>query len=125
MSIPTYINPENLKHRSDTVIWNGTIHVAGVMPSNPQDDVQAQARNVFAVIDERLRAAGSDKSLLLSATIYLVDVRQDVAAFNAAWNEWVVPGRQPARACVQASLQLEGRLEVSVIAAAKASLPAP
>ncbi len=114
---PQYLNPENLKHRSDVVIWNGVAYVAGVMPTNAALDVKAQAREVFAVIDERLKSAGTDRSMLLSATVWMADIRRDVKAFNEAWNEWVGPGSLPVRACIQSALQLDGLMEVSVIAA--------
>ena len=67
-----------------------------------------------------LSEAGSDKSKLLSATIYLADIN-DFAAMNAVWDKWVVPGQTPARATVQAKLATpEYRVEIQVVAAAPA-----
>ncbi len=113
----TYSNPGNLKHRSDVVVHNGVAYVAGAVPADVGQDMRGQTEQVLAQIDARLAAVGSDKGKLLSATIWLVDVNGDVADFNAVWNAWVVPGRLPARACVQAELQVGARVEVAVIAA--------
>ncbi|RJG40530.1 RidA family protein [Mesorhizobium sp. DCY119] len=114
---PQYINPGKLKHRSDTVIFNGVAYVSGVVSADAGLSIHDQTRQALAQIDERLQAAGTDKSRLLSATIWMHDVNRDVAELNRAWNAWLVPGRQPARACVQATLQGGAQLEISVVAA--------
>ncbi|MBN9438230.1 RidA family protein [Bosea sp. (in: a-proteobacteria)] len=114
---PTYLNPKGLKHRSDTVVFNGVAYVSGVVPADNSVTIADQTRQALAQIDERLAAAGTDKSRLLSATIWMHDVNRDVAAFNEAWNSWLVARREPARACVQATLQGGAQLEISVIAA--------
>ncbi|MFE1602160.1 Rid family hydrolase [Methylobacterium sp. ID0610] len=61
--------------------------------------------------------AGTDKANILSAPIWLTDVNGDVAAVNAVWNAWLVPGRQPARACVQAGLRAGATVEIAIVAA--------
>ncbi len=58
---------------------------------------------MLAQIDDLLFEAGTDKSKILSATIYLPDIG-DFAAMNAVWEKWVVPGQTPARATVEAKL---------------------
>ncbi|NYT82586.1 RidA family protein [Alcaligenaceae bacterium] len=113
----TYNNPGNLKHRSDTVIHNGIAYVSGAIPFDSSADIAGQARQVLAQLDERLAAAGSSKERILSATIWMHDVNRDVAAFNTVWNQWVVPGRVPARSCVQAVLQQGALLEIALLAA--------
>lgn len=113
----TYQNPENLRHRSDTVIYNGIAYLSGVVPLDTSADIQAQTQQVVSQLDERLARAGSSKDRILTATIWLEDVNRDIAAFNAVWNEWVVPGSLPSRSCVQATLQKGSLLEVAVIAA--------
>src|SRR5690606_1937587 len=98
--------------------WNGTVYVAGIMPSNPHENTMMQTRNVLEEIDRRLAAAGTDKSRLLSATIWLLEPKRDLAAMNKAWSEWLTPGCKPARACVRAELNApSGVLEIAVIAA--------
>ncbi|RTE93646.1 RidA family protein [Bradyrhizobium sp. LVM 105] len=117
----TYLNPGNFKHRSDAVIHNGVAYVSGAVPSDTSLDIKGQTAQVLAELDRRLAAAGTDKSELLSATIWLTDVNGDVAGFNEVWNAWVVPGRQPARAAVQAALQVGAKVEVAVIAAVRSA----
>ncbi len=72
---------------------------------------------MLAQIDALLLEAGTDKSKILSATIYLPDIG-DFAAMNAVWEKWVVPGQTPARATVEAKLAApEYRVEIQVVAA--------
>jgi enamine deaminase RidA (YjgF/YER057c/UK114 family) len=112
-----YKNPANLKHRSDSVIHNGVVYISGAIPADSSADIKTQAQQVLASLDERLAEGGTSKARLLSATIWMADVNRDVGAFNAVWNEWVAPGRLPARACVQATLQQGALLEIALIAA--------
>jgi enamine deaminase RidA (YjgF/YER057c/UK114 family) len=116
MSI-VYQNPGSFKHRSDTVIFNSVAYISGAVPSDNSLDIRGQTIQVLAELDKRLAAAGTSKANLLSATIWLTDVNRDVAAFNEVWNAWVVPGRQPARAAVQADLQVGAMVEVAITAA--------
>jgi enamine deaminase RidA (YjgF/YER057c/UK114 family) len=115
---PTYVNPQNLKHRSDSVSFNGIVYVSGVLAQAGKDCAE-QVRQVLADLDLRLKEAGTDKSNLLSATIYLANVNRDVSTLNPIWSDWLAPGCLPARACIQATLQGDGLLEVSVIARVK------
>ena len=72
---------------------------------------------MLALIDALLAEAGSDKTQILSATIFLPDIA-DFAAMNAVWEQWVVPGHTPARATVEAKLAApEYRVEIQVVAA--------
>ncbi|HTX02505.1 MAG TPA: RidA family protein [Candidatus Acidoferrales bacterium] len=95
----------------------GTVYLAGQVPDNVSEDVAGQTRQVLAKIDALLAEAGTDKSRLLSATIYL----RDMATFsqmNAAWDAWVDPNNTPARASVEAKLaRPEFMVEISIIAA--------
>jgi enamine deaminase RidA (YjgF/YER057c/UK114 family) len=113
----TYKNSANLKHRSDTVIHNSVAYLSGAIPTDSSADITAQAQQVLTQLDERLIEAGTSKDKILSATIWMADVNRDVGAFNTVWNEWVVPGRLPARACVQATVQKGALLEIALIAA--------
>ncbi|RTZ47831.1 RidA family protein [Candidimonas sp. SYP-B2681] len=112
-----YKNSANLKHRSDSVIHNGIAYVSGAIPSDSSVDIITQSQQVLAELDARLAEAGSGKDKILSATIWMLDVNRDVGAFNTVWNQWVVPGRVPARSCVQAVLQQGALLEVAIVAA--------
>jgi enamine deaminase RidA (YjgF/YER057c/UK114 family) len=96
---------------------SGTAYLAGQVPDDLTADVAGQTRQVLAHIDSLLAEAGSDKSKILSATIYLSDIG-DFAAMNAVWEEWVIPGQAPARATVEAKLAAPGyRVEIQVVAA--------
>lgn len=91
------------------------IYVSGVTPE-PAGDVTAQTRQVLERIDRLLAAAGTDKSQLLTAQVWLKDMG-DFEAHNAAWNDWVDRANPPVRACVQAELwRPEMRVEIMVTA---------
>jgi len=106
------------KRMSQAVIHNGTVYLAGQVASDPGKDVGEQTRQVLATIDSLLAEAGSDKTRLLSATIYLTDMI-NFPAMNAAWDAWVVAGSTPARATVEAALADPKYLvEIMVTAAA-------
>ena len=105
------------KRLADMVVHGGTIYLAGQVADDLNADITTQARQVLARIDRLLAEAGSGKDRMLSATIYLPDMA-DVAAMNAVWEAWIVPGHPPARATVQAKLAASGyKIEIQVIAA--------
>lgn len=105
------------KRLADMVVHGATIYLAGQVADDLNADIATQARQVLARIDRLLAEVGSDKSRILSATIYLPDMG-DFAAMNAVWEGWIVPGQAPARATVQAKLAASGyRIEIQVIAA--------
>lgn len=88
---------------SEASIHNGVIYLAGQIPEDASADITGQTAQVLAEIDKLLAQAGSDKSRILRAQIYLADVA-DFAGMNAAWDAWVVPGNAPSRATVEARL---------------------
>ena len=87
---------------SDSVVHNGTVYLVEV-PANLDADISAQTENLLGSIERLLAQAGSDKSRLLMATIYLADMA-DYDAMNAVWDAWLPEGSAPARACLQARL---------------------
>ena len=91
------------KRLSAAVIHNGLVYLAGQVPEDGTLDITGQTESVLATIDRLLREAGSDKSKLLCAQIFLPDMK-DFAEMNAVWEKWVVPGQTPARATVEAKL---------------------
>ena len=103
---------------SDAVMENGFIFLAGHVPENsPGQDIGAQTRDVLAQIEDTLHQCGSDKSKILSATIYLTDMN-DFAGMNDVWDQWVMQGHTPARATVEARLaSTDYRIEIVMIAA--------
>jgi enamine deaminase RidA (YjgF/YER057c/UK114 family) len=108
---------------SDLVIYapppsGRLVFLAGQVGEDRNADIAGQTRSVLDQIDRLLAEAGSDKRHILSATIYLVDMK-DYAAMNAVWDAWVPQGDTPARATVEARLAHPGyRVEIQVVAAA-------
>lgn len=104
-------------HRlSDAVIHNGIAYLSGVV-GRTGTDAESQTREVLAAIDEVLAQAGTDKSRLLSATVWLADIA-DYDAMNQAWDAWVDKENPPARATGQVPLAREKyRVEIVVTAA--------
>jgi enamine deaminase RidA (YjgF/YER057c/UK114 family) len=106
------------KRLADMVVHGGTIYLAGQVADDLSADVTTQTRQVLANIDQLLGEVGSDKTKILSVTIYLPDMN-DFGAMNAVWEAWVPAGQTPARATVQARLAASGyKIEIQVIAAA-------
>ncbi len=104
---------------SQSVAYGGTVYLAGQVASNAAGgSVADQTRDILARIDELLAEAGSDKSKILTATIWLTDIGT-FAEMNGVWDAWVSPGNTPARACVEAKLAApEFTVEIMVTAAA-------
>jgi enamine deaminase RidA (YjgF/YER057c/UK114 family) len=103
---------------SQVVIHGDTIYLAGVVANAAAGkSVTEQTKEVLSIIDGHLAKAGSDKSKLLTATIYLPDMGT-FAQMNAEWDSWVSPGNTPARATVEARLASpKYGVEIMVIAA--------
>ncbi len=103
---------------SQAVIHGNTVYLAGQVAVDAEGGpVAEQTRNILDRIDALLKEAGTDKTKLLSATIWLADIR-GFAEMNSVWDSWVSPGNTPARACVEAKLASPGfTVEIRVIAA--------
>ena len=105
---------------SFAAIHGGIVHLCGVTanPAGRLGNAKQQTREVLEQIDALLRAAGTSKSRLLTAQVWLTDM-QDFGDHNEAWNEWVDPENPPVRACVQSpGLWRPGlRVEIMVTAA--------
>jgi enamine deaminase RidA (YjgF/YER057c/UK114 family) len=102
---------------SQAVVCNGMVFLAGQVADDTKQDIGGQTRQVLAAIDKLLAEAGSDKSRLLTAQIFLVDMA-DFAAMNKVWEAWVVPGQTPARATVEAAMARPDYLVEIVVTAA-------
>lgn len=102
---------------SQVVIHNGTVYLAGQVAHDASAPMRGQTEQILAGIDTLLEQAGTDKSRLLSATIWVTDMAE-FSEMNAAWDAWVAPGQPPVRACVQAALaKPEWKVEIMVVAA--------
>jgi enamine deaminase RidA (YjgF/YER057c/UK114 family) len=110
---------KNNERMSAAVTFANLVFLAGQVPDDRGEDASGQTRQVLAKIDELLAEAGSDRSRLLSAQIWLKDIDADFAAMNQVWCEWLPAGCAPARATVEARLASPNVLvEIMVIAAA-------
>jgi enamine deaminase RidA (YjgF/YER057c/UK114 family) len=106
---------------SEAAVFNGVVYLAGMVPERSDTDIASQTQDVLDQVQHRLIEAGSDKSRILRAQIFLTDIRE-IAAMNAVWDAWVVPGTAPPRATVQAALANPAwRIEIVVTAAQKAA----
>lgn len=94
----------------------GVVYLCGLTADDLSKDIQDQTANVLAKIDACLAHFGSDKSKLLSAVIYLDDLRRK-PAMNEAWKAWLGDLNRPVRACVGAQLELGVMVEIMVTAA--------
>lgn len=102
---------------SEAVSLGNRIYCSGMIPEDTSADITGQVRQALAEIDSLLAKGGSDKSKILTATIWLRDI-SDFAAMNEVWDAWVVPGHAPARATVQARLNdPDMKVEIMVVAA--------
>tara|TARA_R110001606_G_scaffold189084_1_gene336950 strand:+ start:825 stop:1178 length:354 start_codon:yes stop_codon:yes gene_type:complete len=104
---------------SRIVKHNETVYLCGQVGADANTDITEQTRTMLDKVDVLLEQAGTDKSYILSATIYLRDMK-DFTAMNAVWDSWIPEGHAPARACVEARLaRSELLVEISVVAAIK------
>ncbi|MBA6420303.1 RidA family protein [Pseudomonas sp. 5Ae-yellow] len=106
---------------SQIVIHQNTVYLSGQVAADDDDldkDAAAQTRSTLKEIETLLAQAGTDKTRILSVTIYLKDIDADFAAMNSAWDQWLPAGTAPARATVEAKLcEPEILVEMSVVAA--------
>ncbi len=103
---------------SAAVVHGDTVYLAGQVADKTKGaSVAEQTAEILSIIDGLLAQAGSDKSKLLSATIYLPDI-STFAQMNGEWDKWVLAGHTPARATVEAKLAApDYKVEIAVIAA--------
>jgi enamine deaminase RidA (YjgF/YER057c/UK114 family) len=104
---------------SQVVIHGKTVYLAGQVAANaPGKSVAEQAKDILSTIDALLAEAKTDKSHILSATIWLTDMAT-FAEMNQVWDRWVAPGAAPARATVESAKLAapEYHIEIAVIAA--------
>ncbi|MCU0912748.1 MAG: RidA family protein [Rhodobacteraceae bacterium] len=114
--MPEITRLETGPRMSQAVIHAATVYLAGQVGA-PGASVTDQTRAVLAEIDRLLAAAGSDKTRILTAQIWLADMA-DFAEMNAVWDAWVPQGHTPARATGEAKLATpDYRVEIIVTAA--------
>lgn len=101
---------------SQAVVHGDTVYLCGLTPTNRGLDVAGQTEEVLTKIDERLAKCGSDKSKLLSATIYLTDIKLK-PAMNDVWKAWLGDLNRPTRACI-GDVELEPNVLVEIVVTA-------
>ncbi len=105
---------------SQIVIHQNTVYLSGQVAADEDLDKDAatQTGSTLNEIETLLAQAGTDKTRILSVTIYLKDIDTDFAAMNSVWDQWLPAGTAPARATVEAKLcEPEILVEMSVVAA--------
>ena len=103
---------------SKAVVHGDTVYLSGAVADKAAGrSVSEQTKEILEIIDGLLATAGSDKTKILSASIWLADIRT-FAEMNAVWDKWVVQGHTPARATVEAKLAApQYAVEIACIAA--------
>lgn len=102
---------------SQAVAHGDTVYTAGQVADDLEADVAGQTAQILAKIDDLLAQAGTDKSKLLTATIWLSDM-SGFDEMNSVWDAWVAPGETPCRACVESKLAFpDFTVEIQVLAA--------
>ncbi|SEQ56775.1 Enamine deaminase RidA, house cleaning of reactive enamine intermediates, YjgF/YER057c/UK114 family [Pseudomonas sp. NFACC02] len=115
MSIQRQLTNERM---SQIVVHNGTVYLAGQVGDDMAAGVEQQTREALNSIERLLDLAGTDKTRILSVTIYLKDIDAHFAGMNSVWDTWLPKGVAPARATVEAKLcEPEILVEFSVTAA--------
>ncbi|MBK8063969.1 MAG: RidA family protein [Betaproteobacteria bacterium] len=112
------VRHEPSKILSHAVECNGMVFLAGTVPGDMSQDIKGQTKQVVDEIDRLLAKAGSSKSKVLSATIWLADIR-DRGAMNEIWSAWVDPANLPARACIESKMADARCLVEIMVTAAK------
>ena len=101
---------------SQIVVHGDTVYLAGQVAADAGADISVQTQQVLEKIDTLLAEAGSDKSKILSAQIWIASMGH-FAQMNEVWDAWVSSGHAPARACIEARLASPNLLvEVGIIA---------
>jgi enamine deaminase RidA (YjgF/YER057c/UK114 family) len=102
------------------VMHGDVVYLSGITdnPRDPAPDVRSQTRRVLTRIDELLAEAGSTKSKLLTAQVWLADMAH-LRDLNEEWNEWVDRENPPTRACIQAQLVTPDLLVEIMVTAAR------
>lgn len=102
---------------SKAVVHGNTVYLAGIVANEPKGkSMTEQTKDILGQIDGFLAKAGTDKSKLLTANIWITDMA-NFAEMNAVWDAWVSPGNTPARATVEAKLATpDYKVEIMVVA---------
>ncbi|CAM4149824.1 RidA family protein [Kerstersia similis] len=107
------------KRLSDMAVYNGVAYLAGQVPDDTTQDIVGQTQQVLAIIDTLLQEAGTDKSRILYAQVFVANMKE-FDGMNQAWDAWVSGIQAPPRATVEARLaNADVKVEIVVTAALK------
>ncbi|AZV94683.1 RidA family protein [Kerstersia gyiorum] len=105
------------KRLSDMAVYNGVAYLAGQVPDDTTKDIVGQTKEVLAIIDGLLKEAGTDKSRILYAQVFVANMKE-FDGMNQAWDEWVAGIQAPPRATIEARLaNPDVKVEIVVTAA--------
>ena len=112
MSITRF--PGKAVGRSESVEHNGLVYTA-VIATDLSADLRSQTEQALVQLMRNLSDAGTDKTQLLTATIYITDI-EEKPIVNEVWDSWIGPDNWPVRACLE--VKLEGNTLVEIVALA-------
>jgi enamine deaminase RidA (YjgF/YER057c/UK114 family) len=104
---------------SGAVSYNGMVFLSGQTANDRSQDFRGQLADVLAKLDKILAEAGTDKSRLLSAQIWMKDIAADFPILNELWGSWLAPGCAPTRATAQCEMGLPDILVEVIVTAAQ------
>ena len=116
MSNIVRIEPD--KRRSRAVVYNGMVFVGGMTADDRSQDIKGQTKQTLAKIEAFLAKAGTDKSRLLTAQIWIKDLVRDFEGMNEIWNDWTAPNAAPTRATAQCEMGAPDVLVEIIVTAA-------
>jgi enamine deaminase RidA (YjgF/YER057c/UK114 family) len=103
---------------SRAVVYNGMVFVGGQTADDCSQDIRGQTKQTLAKIEKFLADAGTDKSHLLSAQIWIKDIANDFAGMNEIWDAWTAPNAAPTRATAQCEMAAPDVLVEIIVTAA-------
>ena len=109
---------ETDKRRSRAVIYNGMAFIGGMTADDRSQDIKGQTKQALVKIEDFLAKAGTDKSRLLTAQIWIRDIAKDFEGMNEVWNAWTAPNSAPTRATAQCEMAAPDVLVEIIVTAA-------
>ncbi len=104
--------------RSRAVVYNGVVYVGGMVADDRSQDIIGQTEQALGRVEKFLAQAGTDKSRLLTAQIWLKDIKRDFDGMNSVWNAWTAPNCAPTRATCQCEMGAPDVLFEIIVSAA-------
>ena len=106
------------KRLSRGVVYNGIVYLSGQTADDCSQDIHGQTAQTLAKVERLLAQAGTDKSRILTAQIWLRDIKNDFAGMNEVWDSWTPPGATSTRATAQCEMASQDILFEIIVSAA-------